>query len=333
VPVEGIASLDRGGRAARPTAARAGWHDIGLNRLGWWLIAVNVAVLAADMVAFRWLGLSVAWSTSQTMRAAGLGAMCALWLQFYVVPGSSTDRVVAEVVFVAFLVLLFTNIAAPAQYAAIALGAPFGDARLAAADRLLGIDLRALVAWTRAHPAASAGLAIAYDSFALQVLFTILALGLLRDRERLWEFAFHFYFCLIVALGVFAFVPSACAPAFHGLVPTIDTTRAVAQIAGFHSGHLRVVPMDDLEGLISFPSFHAAGALMFAWSFRHRPRLFVPIGLLNIAVIAATFMTGEHYVIDVVASLPLFALSVALYRSWGRSLLHERSRPSLPVPA
>src|SRR5207248_1400475 len=102
----------------------------------------------------------------------------------------------------------------------------------------------------------------------------------------------------------------------------------IAQIEGFHNGSLRLVSMDDLDGLISFPSFHVAGALIFAWVFRHRMRIFIPLVLVNLAVIVSTFMTGEHYVVDVLVSLPLFAASVALYRCWGCALLVGSSVPA-----
>jgi hypothetical protein len=43
--------------------------------------------------------------------------------------------------------------------------------------------------------------------------------------------------------------------------------------------------------------------------------------VLNSALIAATFMTGLHYVVDVLASVPLCAFSVVAWRLWGRSRL------------
>jgi hypothetical protein len=330
--VDGIVSIDRWSQAplSHRRAVSITWSQVGLNRLAWCFIVANVVFLVIDAVSFWWLGLSVGWSGSQTLRVLALLAMCALWAYFCFVPGSSGDCLFAEITFVTFLILLFTNIGAPAQYAAVAAGAPFRDSWLAAADRGLGIDLPALVAWTHAHPMVSAGLTLTYHSFAPQLIFTVLVLGVLRERERLWEFAFHFYFCLIVAIAVFAIIPAACAPAHLGFVPTIDMTRAIAQIQGFHDGSLSVVAMNDLDGLISFPSFHVAGALIFTWAFRHRPRICVPVLLLNVATIASTFMSGEHYVVDVLAALPLFALSDAVYRRWGQRLLlagRSASRP------
>lgn len=321
--MDGIVSSDRSSQAplSHRRAVSIKWSQVGLNRLAWCFIVANAVLLVIDAVSFWWLGLSVGWSGSQTLRVLALLAMCGLWAYFYFVPGSGGDCLFAEITFVTFLILLFTNIGAPAQYAAVAAGAPFRDSWLAAADRGLGIDLPALVAWTHAHPIVAAGLTLAYHSFAPQLIFTVLVLGLLRERERLWEFAFHFYFCLMVAIAVFAIVPAACAPAHLGFVPTIDMTRAIAQIQGFHDGSLSLVAMDDLDGLISFPSFHVAGALIFTWAFRYRLRIFVPVLLLNVATIASTFMSGEHYVVDVLAALPLFALSAAAFRWWGQPLL------------
>lgn len=33
-----------------------------------------------------------------------------------------------------------------------------------------------------------------------------------------------------------------------------------------HANTLHVVRFDDLQGLVSFPSFHTAAALMFVWT-------------------------------------------------------------------
>jgi hypothetical protein len=110
--------------------------------------------------------------------------MCGLWLYLRFVPGSENDRRIAEGVFVAFLILLFTNVGAPAQYVALAAGVPFADSWLAATDAWLGIDLPAMVAWTHAHPLALAVLPLAYHSFGPQLLLTALALDFLGERER-----------------------------------------------------------------------------------------------------------------------------------------------------
>ena len=109
-----------------------------------------------------------------------------------------------------------------------------------------------------------------YFTFAPQMLLAVLALAVLRERDRLWEFAFHFHVCLIVTIAALAIWPSVCPPVFYGFQPTIDMTRVIAQIQGFHDGTMTVVSFNDLEGLVSVPSFHVAGVLLVTWAFRHR---------------------------------------------------------------
>ncbi|WP_354047340.1 phosphatase PAP2 family protein [Bradyrhizobium sp. LB12.1] len=70
------------------------------------------------------------------------------------------------------------------------------------------------------------------------------------------------------------------------------------------------------EGIISFPSLHAALGLLFLlalWPVRYFGWI---AALLNVAMIAATPVDGSHYFCDVVAGLAIALLSwVAVQRA------------------
>jgi membrane-associated phospholipid phosphatase len=198
---------------------------------------------------------------------------------------------------------------------------PYADPWLAAADARMGVHVPTLAAWTRAHPATSQLATIVYATFLPQLVLTVFALAALRERERLWEFAFHFHVCLVVTIAALAVYPAVCPSAYYGFASTIDMTRAIRQIKALHEGTMTVVRFDDLEGLVSFPSFHVAGAILVTWAFRRRRRILIPLIVLNIGLVISTVITGVHYLVDVLASVPLFAGSVAAYRWWGRPLL------------
>jgi membrane-associated phospholipid phosphatase len=185
----------------------------------------------------------------------------------------------------------------------------------------MGVHVPTLTAWTWAHPVLSRLITLTYFSFAPQLLLTVLALAALRERERLWEFAFHFHVCLIVTIAALALWPAVCAPAYYGYRPTIDMTHLIAQIKGFHDGTMTVLRFNDLEGLVSLPSFHVAGAMLVTWAFRHRPKVLIPLIVLNTGLAISTVLTGEHYAVDILAAGPLVAGSLAAYRWWGRRLL------------
>jgi hypothetical protein len=300
---------------ARPSPAR-----LGLNPLGWLLLALNGVALLVGTLLFAAGGLAVEWST--VLRdAVLLAAIVVVWLNLYFVPGSPRECFIAEVLFVTFMMVLLTNVLVPMQYGALALGAPYADPWLARADAWLGASVPAMTAWTWAHPLTAWVAKVTYFTFAPQMLLAVLALAVLRERERLWEFAFHFHLCLIVTIAALAIWPSACAAAFYGFTPTIDTTRAIAQIKGFHDGTMTVVRFDDLDGLVSVPSFHVAGALLVTWAFRRRWYVLLPLVVVNTGLLISTVITGEHYVIDVLAALALVAASAAAYRWRGQSLL------------
>jgi len=82
-----------------------------------------------------------------------------------------------------------------------------------------------------------------------------------------------------------------------------------------------VLRLTELEGLITFPSFHVAGGLIVTWVFRRYAAVFAGLLLLNTLMIASTVLLGPHYAIDIVASVALVGLSILLYRHWGRRLL------------
>ena len=306
--------------AASISRSRSSLARLGLNPLGQRLVAFNVVVLVVDVLFFPARGLTIEWSTVW-FSAVLLSAIVIVWLNFYFVPGAPKEWFTAEVMFVAFLMVLLTNVVAPLQYGAVAMGSRYADPWLASADATMGVHVPTLVAWTRAHPATSLLATLTYFTFLPQLVLTVMALAALRERDRLWEFAFHFHVCLIVTIAALAVWPAVCAPAYYGFAPTIDMTRTIAQIKGFHEGSTTVVRFDDLDGLVSFPSFHVVGALLVTWAFRHRRRILIPLIVLNAGLVISTVITGEHYVVDVLAAVPLFVGSLAAYQWGGQALL------------
>ena len=165
---------------------------------------------------------------------------------------------------------------------------------------------------------------MAYVTLPAQLILPVFVLGMIkRDRIALWEFCFHYHFCLIVTLISLAVFPAVCAFNYYGFTPTFDEARFTAQFTGVRAGTFSVVRFDDLEGLISMPSFHAAAGLMVTWCFRRYRTWVIVLGCLNVLMVTATFMSGAHYFVDVIATLLLFLVSVLMYRRWAAPLLDE----------
>ncbi len=136
-------------------------------------------------------------------------------------------------------------------------------------------------------------------------------MGVFSVKKRLWDFA-RLQISLPLSFGltcvVATFLPAIGAYHFHGMTPAghpgiaiTFTDRAAAPLLWLRQTELQAVMPDFTElRLISFPSWHAAAAVIFmlsAWS--------VPVlrwlGLvLNVLMLAATPVQGAHYISDMI---------------------------------
>jgi membrane-associated phospholipid phosphatase len=78
---------------------------------------------------------------------------------------------------------------------------------------------------------------------------------------------------------------------------------------------------------VSFPSFHAAAAILFLWAF-WPVRWIWPIAMVaNCAMLLATPIGGGHYFVDIFAGIAIAAISIMTVTRITRRLL----RPVEPV--
>ena len=315
-------------KTAEPVARRQIQRaQLGLNPLARRLLIWQAVCLGVSGVAYPILGLSLDWRTAPPFLVADVTILL-VWLHLYRHPGKAREWIVAETLFAFLLMLVLSHILAPAQYAATALNRPLIDPMLAAADAQLGIHVPAMAEWLRGQPVLNWTLTTAYYTLLWQFALIVPLLGFgVRDRHALWEYLFHFHVCAIVTVVALAVIPAQCAFQFYGFESTLDQTRFIQHFNGFRDGSLARIHFDDLEGLISMPSFHVAGALMVTWALRRRPLLLIPVGLVNVLLIAATFLSGAHYLVDVIVTVLMFAGSVVLYRKAGAPLLSRGLEP------
>ena len=100
-----------------------------------------------------------------------------------------------------------------------------------------------------------------------------IALALVERYDRLQEFTFAFALALIATTIASAFVPAIGVfhhlgldpEAFRNLHPLsyLDELRALPPV---REGSHRVLDLFGLTGLVTFPSFHAASALLYTWA-------------------------------------------------------------------
>lgn len=239
-------------------------------------------------------------------------ALFALWLHYR---KKGPERSIGGFLLAMLLIKSVSILTAITQYQVVAMQSPLVDPYLAEADAFLGIWVPEITAWGRAHPKTLQFLGICYLAMIPEIATAVLLLAMLwRDWLRLWEYVFHFHFCLIVAVLILSLFPAEGVFTYYGFTPSIDWTRFSEQFHGFRSGQMRVIHLDDLEGLISMPSFHATVGMMVTWAMRGRIPYLAVFGVLNLGLVACTVVSGSHYFVDLVAAALLFGASLLLFR-------------------
>ncbi|MGJ4927441.1 phosphatase PAP2 family protein [Bradyrhizobium sp. HKCCYLS2038] len=183
--------------------------------------------------------------------------------------------------------------------------APFIDAELANWDRAAGVDLPAVIAWVADHPSWSHLLAVTYGS-SFPLLFAVTtALAITRRFDHLWILTFTFVVTILACAGISVIWPAKGAFAFFEYpasllehLPTGSGLYHLSKLDYFRGAASPLLSFANLQGVVTFPSFHCCLALMLifaTWTIRW---LF-PISLgWNSLVIMSTIPIGGHYAID-----------------------------------
>ena len=211
------------------------------------------------------------------------------------------------------------------------------DILLAGWDRALGFDWPLAMRWMAHHPRLNALCFIAYSSMLPQVALSVIVLAAI-EVDRVYRACMALALSALICIAIWAFVPSFGAFSVYPLpdahaVLALDSNYARELVRLLHDGPGLISPR-DAKGLIGFPSYHAAMALLVAWYLRDVKFLRWPVLALNLAVLSATPVQGGHHLIDVLAAFPVAALSITLASAAKRpALVNKSSTSAQPLPA
>lgn len=200
---------------------------------------------------------------------------------------------------------------------------PYADPWLAAADRWIVpfTSWPAMVRGFRDHPDLIAAMEVAYRSLGWQPFLLVVALGATGRERDLSRFLHAWALALVASVAVFALAPAVTPYVHYGFVPADVPALTVnagwsphAAIEALRDGTARTLSISAMEGLITFPSFHAAGAVLLSWGFARVPVIGPPLVALNIAMLPAIPMIGSHYFVDVVAGIGVAAMAIRATR-------------------
>jgi membrane-associated phospholipid phosphatase len=268
-----------------------------------------VDLAAVALAGFRLAGYGFAWIATVSTAA---------WAMGYFYSAVRPDARLAALAYSAAYLILLTLAAGVLSYVGASLNRPLLDAAFANADAALGLDWLAALAFADAHPWVGRTLRLAYHSSLPQAAAVLIVLAATGQLARLQGFLALFAATALVIIGMSAAFPAAGAFVFHN--PAAELRNVVGNDAGIwhlahfealRSGAMRTIDPMAIEGLITFPSFHTALAVVTAWAFWRTRYVAGPALILNLTVIASTVPVGGHYFIDVLAGAAIAGLCIA----------------------
>jgi membrane-associated phospholipid phosphatase len=218
----------------------------------------------------------------------------------------------------------FVAVGAPLSYVAASLALPLQDRVFDSADHALGFDWRELLAWMNTHAGLHSVFGLAYSSILPQAVVVVIALAFSGRLIWLRVFTLAFFFAALVTIVIAAFVPAQGVWGYYGLTasdhPQILPVTRELHLAIFHGlrdGTFRQLVADGAQGIITFPSLHAALALILAAGLWPVPVLRWIGVAVNILMLISVPVDGGHYFIDVFAGLVIAAGSLVLAKRLG----------------
>lgn len=315
------------------TDARTAWQLFHLN----WLPIAAMGSLLAFGLPLTGLSLEpVAYGVTLAVAAV----LLALAYGHRIVKGELADPKLLFSLGTIGQIILTCAIVGPLSYVAGKLNWPLQDQALLAIDRALGLDPEPIARYVNDHPWLADVLARGYGLIKLPLLGVPVVLALTARYVRLQLFMLAMSLALAVTIAISAVVPAI--GTYWGLqlsaahFPEISTVVYAGQlrdILALRDDSLHELRLFFLSGIVSFPSFHAASAVLYMWALWPVRGLGGIAAALNLLMIAATPVIGAHYIIDVAGGIAVAAASIwaaKFYLQW-----HGRASrtPAAPDPS
>jgi PAP2 superfamily len=282
-----------------------------LYYLNWVLLSTIALVLCVSMVLTHFSveierGLLKTLSTAAIFLAVGHCLAARNW-------GLRPALVLLSL---AQLDLLFL-LGGPLSYIMASADLPLQDAKLGNVDRLLGLDWTAYYHFITTRPMLLPYAMFFYAMIGWLGLGVPLLLGLTKNHVRLQQFITACILTVFVTALVSALVPAIGTYRQYGLPAEATGFKATGYLVQLErlpcirDGALRVLNISKIGGIITFPSFHAAAAILALWAcwsvWWIRPLALIT----NIGMLMVTPLVGGHYFVDVIAGVALAALAIA----------------------
>ncbi len=222
------------------------------------------------------------------------------------------------------------------------MGFPLTDGQLSRWDTWLGVDWTAMIGWIDLHPLISGVLNAAYRSFPYQLLLCPALLVLAGHDRRAYQMVCAYALLCFLSSAIAVFFPALGTFAYYQFdtdsLQHINATYGYLFLEEFHA--VRNDPnfvwrLPESQGIVTFPSVHAAVAVLCAWAL-WPVRLLRHLALaLNLAMGFSAIPAGSHFVVDIIAgaAVALASIGIVTFATSPSRLKTRLPGPVAPSPA
>lgn len=293
------------------------------------LLLILVAAVAAIDCVWAVLGhfsLDVMGYLKLALMSAGLFAGAAFYSTL------RPDPRPAAMLFGAGFLCAFSAGASVLNYFLITVAGTPIDPLLVQADRLLGFDWYNTMVAMASYPLLNEVFFRVYNMVLPQMAILLVILAWTGHVEQVYRYCLAVGIGALIAISIWATFPSLGAKSLYTLPTWVESRLALSVttqygrelLALLHNGPGYITPA-DLRGLIAFPSYHGVLALLLIWFARPVRWLFWPYLIINAIVLISTPVQGGHHLVDVLAALPVTALSLLLAGEFAKISLKPSS--------
>jgi membrane-associated phospholipid phosphatase len=226
------------------------------------------------------------------------------------------------------------------SYIGAIIGFPLRDREMIWLDSRLGFDWLQMMRSIDTSPYLLNLLDWAYQSFTSQLIITVLVLVIAKRTRELDCFLVTFICVSLMAELLSVLIPTLgpmSALAVHTKfvnLPTLGRTTAEILLA-LRERTLNTIDFDALNGIISFPSLHAAVAILIPYTLRWNKILFPFVFALDGLMLISAVPCGNHYLTDVLGGVAVAVSAIVcgprLQKKLGR--LIPGPRATIPIAA
>ena len=233
------------------------------------------------------------------------------------------------------LVTVFSLAAAIFTYLTATLAFPLVDGELARIDAGLGFSWPAWFHFVNSHPLLKGLFVIIYASLLPECAASIIYFAHRRQSDRIAEFLWGALFSILITAAISGIVPALGAFVHFG-VPGPAKATYLPHLLALREGTASSFSLNEIQGIITMPSYHTVLAILIIYAYRGCGRLFALALALNGVMLLSLPSEGGHYLVDLIAGGAIAAVTIAIISAvactrWWRQLSGANAMTQPPI--